>query len=167
MDTYKHIKRVVDTYFERRLRRFCVELIEDAKKSRTFSSFTGQTVTSYSCGVYVDGVLRYIAASGDGMRAPVFRKVRKGERVFLKRPYEGEARSVTGRVGVNDKSGQATAEDFLRNYKAPSNGWCVVMTTGTEYSEYLEEKFNMTVLRATAAPNFVKAALLNHLKPIG
>lgn len=167
MDMYKNVKRVIDAYFERRLRRFCVELIEDAKKSRTYSSFTGQTATSYSCGVYTDGVLRYIASAGDGMRAPVFRKVRRGERVHLKRPYEGEARAVTGRVEVNDKSGQATAEDFLRGYKAPSQGWCVVMTTGTEYSEYLEQRRGLTVLRETAEADNVKAALLNNLTPIG
>jgi len=54
-----------------------------------------------------------------------------------------------GHVDVNNEYGPDTSLRFLRVYMAPAKGIALVMTTGTEYSEFLEEMFNLDVLTRT------------------
>ena len=53
---------------------------------------------------------------------------------------------------------------FLFGYKAPQRGIALVMTTGTEYSEYLETEHDMNVLTETY--NSVLDILLGSFKPV-
>jgi hypothetical protein len=77
-------------------------------------------------------------------------KIRYGELVFLQNPYEGDARAVRGAVDVANEFGQDTSVRFLLEHKCPKDGWGLVMTTGTEYSEFLETIYGYDVLTATA-----------------
>ena len=134
----------------------CTELIRDAVASKGYRGFTGNTQTSYSCGIYINGKLQYIVSAGDRMR---------GKRMFLALPYEGERRSVIGEVTTDNLYGQQTAEKFLKSFKGtPKKGFAIVMTTGTEYSVYLEKVMDLTVLGTTYLR--AKNILFNNVKPI-
>ena len=143
----------------------CDNLIEHALQEREFSGFTGNTQTSYSCGIYKNGKLIYVVSAGKELRKPVRKKIPLGKRVFLKRPYEGPPRAVKGKVKVDSQYGQYTAEDFLESYKnVPKKGFAIVMTTGTEYSEYLENLVHLNVLGETYS--WAKDILMNSITPI-
>lgn len=161
----KKARKIIQDYLYAAIERSCMKLISHALKSKEYQGFTGNTQTSYVCGIYHDGKLLGAFASGDNMRKPIRLKVGKGQRVFLKNPYEGKARSVTGRVDVDKEFGADSAVKFLMSYKpAVRKGFSVVMTTGTEYSEYLENVRNLNVLTDTFQS--AKGIVLEELKPM-
>lgn len=126
--------------------------------------FTGNTQTSYGYGLYKDGKLieMYIA----GWNAPqiIRGKIKLGKTVFLREPYEGEERSVHGEVDVNDMTGAETSEMLIRSYKPETQkGWEIMVTTGTEYSELIEDKYG-NVLKMTY--DAAKSILDSNMKPI-
>ena len=114
-----------------------------------FTGFTGQTQTSYMAGVYVDGSLRYIITEKEWTQRPRRGKIPKDKAVFLKNPYEGTERARIGAVDIGNPSGRATSLQFLESYRANRKELAIVITTGTEYSEYLESVERMDVLSRT------------------
>lgn len=156
---------LINDHLTKELLKVCEKLLKDVATERDFQGFTGQTQTSFMCGLYLNGALSYTIEQKDFKKAPIRTKIRKGERVRLEKPYEGVARTVRGQVDVNDKSGRETSIDFLSKYKnAPKKGFAIVVTTGTEYSEYLEAVRGLNVLSATYAQ--AKNILLSNLKPM-
>lgn len=146
----KEAKRIISNDLNSILDAYCEAILEHAIDNREFQGFTGNTQTSYSCGLYKDGSLIYVYHQREYTRKPIRKKVKKGERTFLGKPYEGNKRSVIGRVDVDDKYGSDTAEEFLKSYNVENkNGFSVVVTTGTEYSEYLENVRELNVLTET------------------
>lgn len=163
---WKRAQRIINNYLYGLVEHSCANLIDHALKEREFDGFTGNTQTSYACGIYYNGGLMGIVIAGNAMRKPVHVKVRKGERVFLRRPYEGKPRSVIGRVDVDGEWGADSAAEFLASYRPfIKKGFSVVMTTGTEYSEYLENVRNLNVLTDTFQSS--KGIVLEEIKPIG
>ncbi len=147
------------------LAKTCDDLLGDAVKAKEYLGFTGNTQTSYSCGLYLDGVLSYYVNQKMWSRRPVRKKVPKGVRVYLKTPYEGHPRSVTGTADVDSSFGDETSFRFLQSYKSiPKKGFSIVMTTGTEYSVYIEQTHNLNVLTDTFQR--AKSLLSKNLKPI-
>ena len=114
-----------------------------------YSGFTGQTQTSYMGGVYVYGHLRYIVTEKEWTREPIRRKMPKGARWYLNPAYDGSEKIREGMVDIIDPSGRSLSLDFLRSYKANNRGIAVVVTTGTEYSEWLETVMRLDVLTRT------------------
>jgi len=160
----ERFNKIVIEHIRNELKLVCDALVVDALKSESFQSFTGNTVTSYSCGLYEEGRLVYVIESGDKLSFPVRRKIPKGKTIYLSKPYEGRPRSVTGRVNTDGMYGQESSMKFLNQYKAPKKGFAIVMTTGTEYSEYLENAYKVNVLTETF--NRAKKIMLNNIKPI-
>lgn len=117
--------------------------------SQGWLGFTGNTQTSYACGIYLWGRLEGIITQ-DNWKEPVRRRMLKqGETVFLKNPYEGEPRAVTGTVTSSYNHGLNASLEFLQAYKMPKYTIGLVVTTGTEYSVYLEQARNADVLTNT------------------
>ena len=165
-DGMMRARRLIRDHLYAAIERACLGLIDHALKEREFDGFTGNTQTSYACGIYYKGGLMGMVISGNSMKKPVRIKVRKGERVYLKNPYEGKARTVIGRVDVDGELGAESAVDFLSSYQPfVKTGFSVVMTTGTEYSEYLENVRNLNVLTDTFKSS--KGIMLEELKPMG
>lgn len=161
----KKAKRLINDYLYAAIERVCLGLIDHAMKEKEYQGFTGNTQTSYACGIYLNGQLQSVFVSGDDMKKPIHIKIRKGERVYLPNPYEGQARSVTGRVDVDGKYGAESAAKFLMSYKPfVKKGFSIAMTTGTEYSEYLENVRNLNVLTDTFKSS--KGIMLEELKPM-
>lgn len=109
-----------------------------AAHTQAYRGFTGQTQTGYAYGVYLDGRLWHSESTGQRMKPPVAKKVRRGKRVFLKKPYEGAPRSVYGQVSVSEKDNSERTLEALMRYKPDrTQRATLVVTNGTEYWEYV------------------------------
>lgn len=131
----------------RRLSEYGQELLEDARFRKEYTSFTGNTLTSLAFGVYENSSLTDVVFIS-GVDAPIHAKVQEGKTLFLKSPYEGEARAVKGRVPISDAWGYETSEKTLKGL-CPKGGNGIIVTTGTEYSTFLEQTKDMNVLSDT------------------
>lgn len=130
-----------------------------------FWNFTGNTHTGYACGVYVEGKLAGVVRSADKAKPPVRVKLTAGESVFLDPDYDGNSRKFTGVIETDRGYGKDYATSFLKSYKPKSDkGIAFVMTTGTEYSEYLEIAYHADVLTGTFIE--IPKILFDNLKPL-
>lgn len=164
---FKKAKQIISGHIYDQLIKFCNGLVIDAIAKSNFQSFTGNTITSFACGIYVDGVLEYMVASGEDMNAPVHAKVQYGETVYLANPYEGKPRSTKGKVDiVYNISGMETSFKILQGFSPNVKGFSVIMTTGTEYSTYLENVYHLNVLSDTGKENNIKQLLYSSFKPL-
>lgn len=114
--------------------------------TRQFVGFTGNTQTSYACGVYMNGRLVHVSVQNNWSEPPRRMKVQKGRVVYLTNPYEGRARRVVGMVDIEEEYGLSLSLKQLEEYKAPKKGIALMMTTGTEYSVYIEQAMHLDVL---------------------
>ena len=128
-----------------------------------FRNLTGNTLTSYAYGVYVNGSLHTIGLFGSG--EPAIRiKLSKGETVRNFEDYDGNIRSYfTGDIDTDRGYGDEASYRFLSGY-TPTGKYSLVFTTGTEYSAYLENVLNLNVL--TDSFDTVRTELLQSFKPI-
>lgn len=124
-------------------------LLKRVATNRQFIGFTGNTQTSYACGIYVNGRLVGVLVQHNWSMDPVRMKVQKGKVVFLNNPYEGRPRSVKGKVNIVEPYGLDLSVRQLEDYKAPKKGLALMMTTGTEYSVYIEQAMSLDVLTNT------------------
>lgn len=146
-------KEMVYAYISDVLIGVCEALVKDAIASykSPIGSFTGNTITGYSSGVYMNGELIYFYSSSNTKKPPVRAKIRKGKTVYLSPDYEGRNRSVTGKVDTDGKYGHETSLAFLKAYKSKvKNGFEVVTCSGTEYSSFIETKMGGNVLTNTS-----------------
>ena len=135
----------------RKLAEYGQELLEDAKFQGEYTSFTGNTLTSLAFGVYESNQLTDVVFIS-GVGAPVCAKVQKGKRKWLYFPYEGDERYVLGSVKIYDDWGDETSIKTLQALR-PKGGNGIIVTTGTEYSTFLEKEKELNVLSET----FLKA----------
>lgn len=138
----------IEKFFMRRLADFGKILLNDARDGKKgWNSFTGNTITSLAFGLYEHNSLTDIVFVS-GVKPPVHAKIRNGETVYLEDPYEGEARSVTGKVDIYNDWGNETSVRTLQELR-PKGDSGIIVTTGTEYSEFLEKKGDFNVLSDT------------------
>lgn len=158
-------RQIVSDYIYGILVKCCDNLVSEGLRNKSgFRNLTGNTITSYACGLFLNGKLSYFVCSGDSMKQPVRVKLSKGE-TFKGISYDGEQRRFTGRINTDKGYGATFSYNFLKGYKSQSGkGFEIVMCTGTEYSTYLEKTLNADVLTGT----FLHASkiLFNHFKPM-
>lgn len=162
----KKAGEIVSVFIYDYLVKVCEALVDDAvKKKRGWSNFTGNTITSYACGLYIDGRFSYYYCSGDNMPQPIRAKLTEDEYAYLSPDYDGKDRGLRGTMKTDGDYGENLSLNFLKTYKPDcNNGFAIVMCTGTEYSTYLENQNNANVLTDT----FQKASniLFSNLKPM-
>lgn len=160
------LRGIIDDYFVSYLIEVCHKAVDHAVGHKEYGDFTGNTVTSYACGLYVRGELEYVYVSGSDMREPLRIKVKKGELAFLEETYDKRKDiSVKGEIDTDWMFGEDTSVQFLQNYKSKYiQGYEIVMTTGTEYSTWIEKHMGLNVLTETYQD--VPSLLLSSLKPI-
>lgn len=146
---FSQAKRIIEARLQQSLMAAADALLLEVVKNREFPGFTGNTQTSYACGVYLNGVLVHAVFQKTWTDPPVRMKVRKGKAVFLSRPYEGDARDVTGAVDIVENHGRTLSMRQLEEFRAPRKGLALMMTTGTEYSVFIENVLDMDVLTKT------------------
>ena len=125
------------------------DLLKRVATNRQFVGFTGNTQTSYAVGLYINGKLEHVAVQQNWKEPTRRMKVRKGQIVFLSNPYEGRPRRVEGRVDIEENHGLYMSLKQIQEYKAPRRGVALMMTTGTEYSVYIEQNMSLDVLTLT------------------
>lgn len=161
----KKARQIVSNHIYDILVKCCDNLVSEGLRNKSgFRNLTGNTVTSYACGLFIGGKFSYYTCSGDSMKQPIRVKLSKGE-TFKGVSYDGQQRRFTGKIDTNRGYGAAFSYNFLKGYKSQSEkGFEIVMCTGTEYSTYLENILNADVLTGT----FLHApkTLFNHFKPI-
>lgn len=162
----KKAGEIVSDFIYNYLVKVCEALVDDAVKGkRGWSSFTGNTITSYACGLYINGRFSYYYSSGDKMAQPIRVKLTEDEYAYLSPDYDGKNRGLRGTMKTDGDYGEDFSLNFLKSYKPDCNdGFAIVMCTGTEYSTYLENRNNANVLTDT----FQKAQniLFSNLKPM-
>ena len=127
-----------------------------------FRNLTGNTLASYSYGIYLNGIL-HLLSSFDGKSA-IRRKLRKGEIVRDFVDYDGSSRSYfQATVDTDGDYAVNSASLFLQTYK-PTGKYSIIFTTGTEYSSYLENVRNLNVLSEGFEES--RSAFISSFKPI-
>lgn len=120
-------------------------------KDQGWQGFTGNTQLSYMCGIYMNGQLEGVVTQDNWHEPPVRNKIRGA--TYLTAPYEGDARGIPTKnwsvIDTDGDYGYNSSLQFLQEYRAPKNKITLVMTTGTEYSEYIEEVQHLDVLSGT------------------
>lgn len=126
-------------------------LITDATQIRTHAghNMTGNTINSYAAGVYVRGALTHIVTSSGTIPGPLQRKLGLGQKFHRGRQrWDGEIqkRTFTAKVATNGTTEAERCLAFIRAYKAPKDGYSIVVCNGVEYAEYQESVRNIDVL---------------------
>ena len=141
---------------------YCMKLVNEIlPKQREYKNQTGNTVTSYSFGIYYGGHIVYIGSNE--LKDPVRAKLQKGEK-WSGVNYDGLETDLYGTIDTDGGYGESTAKSFLNSYKPTTKSFAVVITTGTEYSSYLENKHHLNVLSDSFET--VSSDLLNSFIPI-
>ena len=147
MNGLQKAKQKIYFVFIRRIAEYGEILLDDAVFKKEYESFTGNTVTSLAYGVYEDGNLTDVVFIS-GLEPPVHAKIQNGKVLYLRDPYEGSPRARKGYVEISDKWGDETSIKTLQSV-APKGGNGIVVTTGTEYSTFLENVAGLNVLSET------------------
>lgn len=128
-----------------------------------FRNLTGNTITSFAFGVYYMGRLEVMGFNKD-YPEPIRNKLIKDEMVTNFCDYDGKIRKYfIANIDTDGGYGQDTSAAFLQNYVC-SNKYGIVFTTGTEYSEYLQNVRKLNVILQgyeTTKTDFTK-----HFKPM-
>lgn len=136
-------------------RELAIGLLMDAMQSKEHGDLTGNTMTSFTVGIYRDGRLYDVINLIDvaNLDYPKYKKLVRDNVVYTVERYDGRGVSVVDGsklIDTDGKFGFEFARSFLESYKPPfSKGWGLVLTTGTEYSEYLEDVRSLNVLTET------------------
>ncbi len=133
------------------------KLLVQAETNKEYHNLTGNTLTSYMVGVYVDGDLRRIVTMYDadiGIDRPKRGKLYRGNgsgTVYVEDYDTGKFIHVKkyNLMDTDRDYGENTSRRFLVGYEAPKNKVCLVMCTGTEYSEFIESVKRLDVLTQT------------------
>lgn len=165
-DGLKKAREIALKHIEQCLMKACEQLVDDAVRlyKSPIGPFTGNTITSYAIGLFMDGNFTYYY-SNDGIKSPVRKKLRKGEKAYLEPDWMGGDRAFTGRIDTDGGYGQDYSYNFLRTYQSKvKSGIELVMCSGTEYSTYIETKMGGNVLSNTLKN--AKGILMNNFKPM-
>ena len=153
------------------LQDYAQELLMNSVADAQYNNLTGNTVTSYTVGLYQGNILTStINVVQLGLDPPTFKKARVGDGYFMNydtgeivhyvQPYNnGDEFAET-----DDDYGYITALKFLQSYKPNMKGIFLVVTTGTEYSEFLERVRGLNVLTDTYL--YAGGILRAFIKPI-
>lgn len=124
------------------------ELLEDARMSAEYRNLTGNTITSLAFGLYRNFVLSEVIYI-EGLQPAIRAKLRKGEVVRNFIDYDSNLRPYfRANVDTDAGYGETTSMQFLQSCR-PKTANGIIITTGTEYSEYLEQELGLNVLTET------------------
>lgn len=159
-----NISKVTDAYMESQMVQFGINLVNNIlPNQQEFRNLTGNTTTSYAFGIYINGALRVMGFNKDA-KAPLRNKLVKGEVVYDFIDYDGNLRSYfQAEVDTDAGYGQTSSVQFLQGYKSKAK-YSIIVTTGTEYSAYLENVLNLNVL--SDGFDYASTSFLKSFKPI-
>jgi len=151
----------IDEHIINQMDAFGAEMVKNIIPiQRAFKNLTGNTITSFAYGVYLDKQMVKVGYFNGN--DPIRGKLTKDE-YFGGIDYDGTPRKFTGVIQTDGGSGKSTSLSFLNSY-SPHGKYAIVFTTGTEYSSYLETKLHLNVLTDARISSI--AAFVNSFKPI-
>lgn len=144
-------------------------LLDDAVNGRIFQghNMTGNTVNSYTVGIYVRGELARIITPSGQLPHPLRRKLGQGQRFYAgSQRWDGEMQehTFTAKTATNGTIEAERSIAFLQSYQANPKGWELVVCNGVEYATFQENEMNIDVLTS----NFECSRMLipSMLKPL-
>lgn len=143
---------------------FGIKMVTDILPNQAdYRNLTGNTFTSYAFGVYYMGKIDTMGFNNKSEPA-LCNKLMKGDVLMDFEDYDGNWREMfIAKINTDGKLGRNTSLQFLQNYRCLRQ-YGIVFTTGTEYSEYLENVRKLNVL--TKAVDTSKTAFIKSFKPI-
>lgn len=124
------------------LRLFMESCVDYAYKNHEFRNLTFNTQDSYGGAVYFKGKMY-------------------GSHYFLEQ--KAEKGTINMQIKTDGQFGHEKSLDFLRSYR-PQSEFAICVTTGTEYSQFLERVRGLDVLTGTF--EFAKDEFFKSFKPI-
>ncbi len=168
--TEKAKKMIQDHILDQILIPASKNILQDAIQGRVSlgHNMTGNTVNAYVVAVYVRGILCHIETSAGGIKRPLRKKLRAGEKYYAGKPrWDGDEQGRTF-VAPVDTSGEAEADAsiaFIESFKPDSkDGFTLVVCNGVEYAEYQEALCNIDTL--TKNFNYARMFLPSMFKPM-
>lgn len=152
---HKKLEKIVSDTLYPMFRQAAVKLLMDALNSKEHGDLTGNTLTSFTAGIYNNGALHNTINILDVayLDHPVYKKLSNDDGVVSIERYDnGNLVTVNtdSFIATDKRFGIDSAKSFLMSYIPQSRkGWSLVITTGTEYSEYIEESRHLNVLTET------------------
>lgn len=142
----KNANDIIEKYILVQMQNFCIYMVNKVlPNQQEFRNLTGNTITSFAFGIYINGTLRVMGFNKDSKPA-LRNKLIKGELVYDFEDYDGNNRRYfKADIDTNAGYGQTSSSQFLQSYK-PTGKYSIIFTTGTEYSAYLENVLNLNVL---------------------
>lgn len=143
-DAMMKIKESLNKKMLDALTNIAADLILDAEFEKEFNNLTGNTLTSYAAGVYVDRKLRRwvnIFHVDNAIDMPTSKKLSNKDGYQMVVHYDTHELipvKTSTFVDTSDEYGYETSEKFLKSYTPEKDGYAIVMCTGTEYSAILE-----------------------------
>lgn len=124
------------------------EMLMDASVQKEYTSLTGNTLTSLAFGRYDNYKIAEIVLF-DADKPAQRRKFTAGDTVYGYRDYEGNVRDkFTADIETDEGWGNSTSVRFLRSFRPP-RPTAIIVCTGTEYSDFLENEKGLNVLTDT------------------
>lgn len=149
------LKKIVRDKLRLKFRDSAISLIIDASNNTKHGDLTGNTITSFSAGLYYDGVLDEVLNVMDfsSLDHPEYRKLQNSDGVVSLNRYDNGVLvtvNASNYIDTDGSFGWEYARSFLESYRPKfTKGWSIVVTTGTEYSSYIEEVRHLNVLTET------------------
>lgn len=110
---------------------------------KPYMGFTGNSQTSYSSQVWIDGVPFAEYSTGDFQRDAIHEKVEFGEALFLEEPYEGDPRTVSGSVDIEHSYSRQTLDAIRMQRQKVGKGVAMRMSVGVEYNNFIGDPIGM------------------------
>lgn len=154
-DYHKRMNKIIGDKLYPMFRQASINLLMSALNDKAHGDLTGNTLTSFTAGIYKDGTLQDVVNIVDvaSIDSPEYTKLSNDMGVVSINRYDnGELVNVdtSKLIDTDNRYGFDTAKSFLSGYRPRfSKGWSLVITTGTEYSEFLEEVRHLNVLTET------------------
>lgn len=152
---YIKLKQIVRDTLLPKFRQAAASLLTDAMSRKEYGDLTGNTLTSYVAGIYDEGVLYSTVTLLDVayLDHPALEKLSNDSGIVEVERYDNGYVVIINThsfINTDKRFGVETAKDFLAKYTPPNpKGLSLVITTGTEYSEYIEETRRLNVLTET------------------
>lgn len=118
---------------------------------------TGNTYKSLTAGVFYNKRLYDLVFMDGDM--PIRKKLSKGEKFpkgTMRYDRDEQEQTFVAKVDTDGSYGDQTSIKFLSGYKPGRNGYCIVVCTGTEYSEF-RALDNLTDNYQSARQSFLKS----------
>lgn len=112
-------------------------LTNEAFGDKDYAGFTGNAQTSYTAQVFSGEALLAEYSTGDDERPPISPKIPEGETMYLEDPYEGNARSITGQVEIENEWAEGTITRIRKEPIKVRQGVTLRMAVGVEYNDYI------------------------------